>query len=197
MISSRMPSTLFDIFDHPSSSRTNIDVMNLHRVYYDDLQEVDAKLVLTLASGIALYEKGIDKGLFLPARERGAYLAREDYRQFILWAAPFAKAVHGWMLHKPGIVAEMLSHRRSDAEAAETFWRLVFKESHPDADHETRELSRTLKDWAAKPKVSQDRFRRGDRQAVAALSTGTRSSAERTESSLTSSRRSTSSLPSQ
>lgn len=151
---------IFNIFDHPSSSRTNIDVMNLHRANYDDLQDIDAKLVLIIAAGIALFEKGIDKGLFLPARERGAYLAREDYRQFILWAAPFAKAVHGWMLHKPGIVAEMLSHRRSDAEAAETFWQLVFTERHPDADHETRELSRTLKDWAAKPKVSQDRFRK-------------------------------------
>lgn len=151
---------IFDLFDHPSSSRSNVDVMNLHRVYYEDLQEIDAKLVLTLASGIALYEKGIDKGLFLPVRERGAYLEREDYRHFILWAAPFAKAVHGWMLHKPGIVAEMLSQRRLDADMAETFWQLVFTESHPDADHETRELSRTLKDWAAKPKVSQDRFRK-------------------------------------
>lgn len=151
---------IFDLFDHPASSRSNIDVMNLHRVYYQDLQDLDAKLVLTLASGIALFEKGIDKGLFLPVRERGAYLAREDYRQFILWAVPFAKAVHGWMLHKPGIVAEMLSHRRNDADAAETFWQLVFTESHPDADHETRELSRTLKEWASKPKVSQDRFRK-------------------------------------
>ena len=151
---------IFDIFDNPTAARSNIDVMNLHRVYYPDLQDVDAKLVLTLASGIALFEKGIDKGLFLPVRERGAYLAREDYRQFILWAAPFAKAVHGWMLHKPGIVAEMLSQRRTDAQAAETFWQLVFRESHPDADHETRELSRTLKDWAAKPKISQDKFRR-------------------------------------
>src|SRR5262245_61631259 len=28
---------IFNIFDHPSSSRTNIDVINQHRVYYDDL----------------------------------------------------------------------------------------------------------------------------------------------------------------
>jgi hypothetical protein len=151
---------IFDLFDHPSSSRSNIDVMNLHRVYYEDLNDVDAKLVLTLAGGIALYEKGLDTGIFLPARDRGAYLAQDDYRQFILWAAPFAKAVHGWMLHKPGIVAEMLSQRRLDAATAETFWQLVFTESHPDADHETRELSRTLKEWAAKPRVTQDRFRK-------------------------------------
>jgi hypothetical protein len=151
---------IFDLFDNPSASRSNIDVMNLHRVYYPDLADVDSKLVLMLASGIALFEKGIAKGVFLSARERGAYLARDEYRQFILWAAPFAKAVHGWMLHKPGIVAEMLAHRRLDAETADAFWQLVIKESHPDADHETRELSRTLKDWAAKPKISQDRFRK-------------------------------------
>jgi hypothetical protein len=70
---------IFDLFDNPSAARNNIDVMNLHRVYYPDLADVDAKLVLTLASGIALFEKGTAKGVFLPARERGAYLAREDF----------------------------------------------------------------------------------------------------------------------
>lgn len=151
---------IFDLFDHPASVRGNLDVMNLHRVHYKDLQDVEAKILLNLTSGIALYEKGLEKGVFLPVRERGGYLEREDYRRFALWAAPFAKVVHGWMLKKPGIVAEMVGHRRLDRDAAETFWQLVFNESHPDSDHETRELSRTLKEWAAKPKVSQDKFRK-------------------------------------
>jgi hypothetical protein len=151
---------IFDLFDHPASVRGNIDVMNLHRVHYADLQEVDAKLLLNLTSGIALFEKGLEKGSFFPARERGAYLEHEEYRQFVLWAASYVKAVHAWMLKKPGIVAEMVGHRRLDPHAAEDFWHLVFTESHPDSDHETRELSRTLKEWASKTKVTQDRFRR-------------------------------------
>ena len=151
---------IFDLFDHPASARGNSDVMNLHRVHYKDLQGVDTKVLLNVTSGIALFEKGLDKGVFLPVRERGGYLEREEYRSFALWAAPFAKAVHGWMLKKPGIVAEMVGQRRLDQETADTFWQLVFTESHPDSDHETRELSRTLKDWATKPKISQDKFRK-------------------------------------
>ncbi len=151
---------IFDLFDHPASARGNSDVMNLHRVHYKDLQDVDTKLLLNLTSGIALFEKGLEKGLFLPVRERGAYLERDEYRKFALWVAPFTKSVHGWMLKKPGIVAEMVAHRRADQVTADRFWELVFLESHPDSDHETRELSRTLKDWAAKPKVSQDKFRK-------------------------------------
>lgn len=151
---------IFDLFDNPAAARGNGDVMNLYRKHYHDLQDVDIKLLLQVTSGIALFEKGLDKGLFLPVRERGAYLETEEYRRFALWAAPFTKAVHGWMLKKPGIVAEMVGHRRADQATAEEFWALVFDESHPDSDHETRELSRTLKDWASKPKVSQDRFRK-------------------------------------
>jgi len=151
---------IFDLFDHPASVRGNVDVMNLHRVHYADLADVDPKLLLNLTSGIALFEKGLEKGSFFPVRERGAYLEHQEYRQFVLWAAPYVKSVHAWMLKKPGIVAEMVGHRRLDPHAAEDFWHLVFTESHPDSDHETRELSRVLKEWASKPKVSQDRFRR-------------------------------------
>lgn len=150
---------IFELFDNPAAARSNGDVMHVYQERYDDLHAVDTKLVLMLASGLALYEKG-KGGLFLQTRQRGAYLAREDFRQFILWASPFGKAVHGWLLKKPGVVAEMLAHRTVDEATAHTFWQLVFTESHPDADHETRELSRTLKEWAAKPKVTQDRFRK-------------------------------------
>lgn len=152
---------IFDLFDHPASVRGNLDVMNLHRVHYQDLKDVDTKALLSITNGIALYEKGLKKGVFLPVRERGAYLQRDEYRRFALWATSFLATVHGWMLKKPGIVAEMLGHDRSDHQTAETFWSLVFNESHPDSDHETRELSRTLKELAAKAsKISQDRFRK-------------------------------------
>ena len=151
---------IFELFDNPQSLRTNVDVVNVHRVQFPELKNIDPKLLLTLLAGVALYEKGQPTGVFLPARERGSYLAYPDYRTFVLWAAEFATAVHGWLLRKPGVVAEMVTERKADQATAEQFWRLVFTESHPDADHETRELSRTLKDWAAKPRITQDKFRK-------------------------------------
>lgn len=156
---------IFNLFDHPASARGNLDVMNLYRVHYPDLAHISTGLVLHMASGIALHEKSLlekgASGLFLPTRNRGQYLERPESRQFIVWAAQFADAVHGWMLKKPGIVAEMVAEWRMDAQVADAFWRLVFEESHPDADHETRELSRNLKDLVGKAiKVSQDRFRK-------------------------------------
>jgi len=150
---------IFDLFDHPISARGNVDVMNLHRVQYKDLDDVNPQVLLNLMAGVALHEKSLPKGLFLPARERGVYLQKEENRDFALWAAQFSKTLHGWMLKKAGVVAEMVGDRRVDQEIADKFWQLVFNESHPDKDHETRELSRTLKEWASKPKVSQNRFR--------------------------------------
>jgi hypothetical protein len=152
---------IFDLFDHPRSVRNNVDVMNLHRAHYPDLKDVDAKLCLALCNGIALFEQSRgEKGQVLPTRQRGGYLEQDDYRTFVQWAAPFAAERHAWLLRKPGVVAEMVANRRSFADEAEEFWRLVFTESHPDSDHETRELSRTLRDWAGKPRVGQDRFRK-------------------------------------
>src|SRR5262245_25512527 len=157
---------IFDIFDNPVSARANVDVMNLHRSHYADLADVSPQVLVNLMDGFALYQKGLkspdgkSKGTVLPPRQRGAYLENEETRKFAIWAAPFAATLHGWMLHKSGIVAEMVGHWNFDQRIADNFWQLVLNESHKDPDHETRELSRTLKDWASKPKVSQEKFRK-------------------------------------
>jgi hypothetical protein len=153
---------LFQLWDHPRSARSNADVMNQHVRHYADLAGIEAKLCLTLCSGIARFEASRgEKGEVLSARERGAYLQHDHYRSFVVWAATLSGTVHASLLNKPGVVAEMVANRGSDPTEADEFWRLVFTESHPDSDHETRELSRTLREWARKkPKVGQDRFRR-------------------------------------
>ncbi len=153
---------LFNLFDHPRSARGNVDVMNLYRAHYPDLKGVNAKLCLAVCNGLAMFEAGRgEKGVVLPTRQRGAYLEDDDYRVFVKWVdSTLAGTVHAWLLKKPGVVAEMVANRRSDLTEAETFWGLVFTESHPDADHETRELSRTLREYVGKPRVGQDRFRR-------------------------------------
>jgi hypothetical protein len=151
---------IFDLFDHPRSVRSNVDVMNLHRAHFPDLKAIDAKLCLALCNGIAMYEASRENGLVLPTRQRGGYLETDAYRSFVEWGAAFASTRHAWLLKKPGVVAEMVANRLSDADDAQDFWGLVFTESHPDTDHETRELSRTLRAYKGKPKVGQDRFRR-------------------------------------
>jgi hypothetical protein len=153
---------IFDLFDNPRSVRTNTDVMGLHRAHYPELKTVDDTLCVALCNGIAMFEAGREKGIVLVSRQRGGYLQHENYRSFIVWAATaLAGTKHDRLLKKPGVVAEMIANRGSEPSAADEFWRLVFTESHPDADHETRELSRTLLEWARKkPMVGQDRFRR-------------------------------------
>jgi hypothetical protein len=152
---------IFDAFDNPKSVRGNVDAMNVYRVHYPELAEIESQILLNLMTGVSLFEKNLPNGIFYSSRDRGLYLENVEYRNFAVWAAPFANTLHGWMLKKAGIVAEMVGDRRVDQEVAGEFWQLAFNESHPDADHETRELSRTLKEWASKPtKISQDRFRK-------------------------------------
>jgi hypothetical protein len=151
---------IFNIFDHPRSARTNTDVMGLHRAQYEALAGVDLHTLVGLCNGIAFHEAHREGGQVWSPRERGAYLENDTIREFVLWAAEFKPAKHAWMLGKAGIVAEMFSTFTADQAAAREFWRLVLTESHPDVEHETRELSTTLKDWTMRPRIKQDRFRR-------------------------------------
>src|SRR5262245_20526259 len=49
---------IFDIFDNPISARANVDVMNLHRMHYEDLANVTPQALVNLMDGFALYQKG-------------------------------------------------------------------------------------------------------------------------------------------
>lgn len=151
---------IFEKFDDPHQSRTNEDVMGLYKAAYPELADITAAFCVQIASGIHMYEKGRKGGVALEPRRRGLYLDDPINRDLIQWASTFAMTHHAWMLSKNGVVAEMISSRHLDQSDAEMFWQLVFTESHPDPDHETRELSRTLRDWASKPRVKQDRFRK-------------------------------------
>jgi len=151
---------IFEVFDSPRSARTNEDVMNLYRSGYPELANVSSAFCVHIASGIAMFEKGRKDGMLYEPRKRGLYLETPSYRDFILWAVAFEDSHHGWLFGKPGVVAEMIANRQSDPRDADEFWRLVLTEAHPDPDHETRELTRTLREWASKPRVRQERFRK-------------------------------------
>jgi hypothetical protein len=152
---------IFDLFDHPRAARTNTDIMGIYRARYEELEEIDLPLLVALTNGVAYYEDGRGtEGIILPPRERGGYLTRAQVRDFVQWAASYDVTPHGWMFKKAGVVAEMFANIQAEPSAAKEFWRLVLTESHPDPEHETRELSRVLRDWSTKPRIRQDRFRR-------------------------------------
>src|SRR5215475_12875978 len=153
---------IFDMFDHPKSARTNTDIMGLHRAHHPDLAEIDVNLLVHLSNGFAFFNATRDGGTELAPRQRGAYYEDPIYREFALWAAPYHNSRHAWLFKKPGVVAEMYNDFvLIDETEAKQFWQLVLTESHPDADHETRELSHTLRELAQKQKtVPQTRFRK-------------------------------------
>jgi hypothetical protein len=151
---------LFIIFDNPIMSRSNYDVMGFHTSQFPELVGIDEKFAVSLANGMAFYERSVENGVVLIPRERGSYLSYEDRRVFVQWAVTHEKARHGWLFTKPGVTAEMFANWLKNRPLAEEFWGLVLTESHPDSDHETRDLSRILKDFAGRPKIKQDRFRR-------------------------------------
>ena len=152
---------IFNIFDHPRSARTNTDVMGLYRAQFDqELAGLNLSTLVALCGGLYFHENHRENGRVWPPRERGLYLHDPAMRQFVLWAAGLDTTKHHWLLGKAGVVAEMYADFQADEEKAREFWTLVFRENHPDTDHETRELSTTLKEWAMKPRIKQDRFRR-------------------------------------
>jgi hypothetical protein len=153
---------LFNLFDHPRSARTNTDVMGLYRAAYPELGPVDLSLLVSICNGIAQSQttQPTANRETYPPRDRGTYLRRSDVREFVLWAHQYAGAMHHWMFGKAGIVAEMFLDMQIDKATAQTFWGLTLDESHADPDHESRELSRNLKDLAPKPRVGQDRLQK-------------------------------------
>jgi hypothetical protein len=116
--------------------------------------------LVAVANGIYRAESEREGGSLRTPRERGLYFNDPAFREFVLWLWEFVDAPHGWMHREAGLVAAMLEHTRRYPTEAREFWRLVLTESHPDPDHETRELSRDLVNIKHRPRYNQDTLRR-------------------------------------
>src|SRR5262245_43228430 len=109
--------------------------------------------------------------VFLSARDRGMYFNYPGHPEFLAythWLATFRTLKNKGFLHRPVIIAEMLSHRAQNLEKAEAFWMAVFTETHPDPDHETRVLAEWFREQlavAGKPKLDMGAFRRKTQRA--------------------------------
>lgn len=152
---------LFNLFDNPRSTRSATDVMGLYRAQWADLVDVDLSFLVKICNGVNEHEDQQPNGQVWTPRERGQFLDRPEVRAFALWAADYETEQHGWMFQRAGVVAEMFSTIQTDAPTAYEFWRLVLTESHPEPEHETREISRILKDLVpGKGRIGQDRLRK-------------------------------------
>lgn len=157
---------LFDLFDNPMSSRTNSDKMGVFVASHSNLTNLEKSHLAKIARGIDFYyrdilreQKDADITLFV-SRDHGLYFDKPQNQNFAIWLDTWESAEHGWMISKPGIVAEIYADWLHSADLAGRFWEQVMTESNPDPEDDTRELSRILKEWDHKqPRVTQDKFR--------------------------------------
>lgn len=157
---------LFDLFNNPISTRSNTDKMGVFVAKYEDLGNIERKFLARTAHGLNYYYKTLSASTDTPrppefsTRDYGMYFEDETHRRFAVWLYRYNNVhPHGWMLGKPGIVAEMFTDWRAFPTAAESFWNYVIRESHPDNEDETRELARTFREWSRKkPTVKQDKY---------------------------------------
>jgi hypothetical protein len=158
---------LFDLFDNPKSARSNVDKIGVYTADFPELAGIDRNFLAKVAHGIDYFYRDAQKTedtqisfVISQAREQGQYYAQDNHRQLALWIHQWRNVQHSWMIGKPGIVAEMFADWSMDTKVATEFWAQVLTESNPDPEDDTRDLSRTLKDWARKtPIVKQDKFR--------------------------------------
>jgi len=152
---------LFDMFDNPQSARTNTDVMGFYRASHPDLQAIPTSHLIRVANGIDFYLRELPDGEHrCVTREHGLYFRQEKYRRFANWLSQWLDARHEWMLSKSGLVAEMLADWILSEPLANEFWGYVVTDSHPDVDHETRDLAHKLNEWRKQPRYKQSQFRR-------------------------------------
>jgi hypothetical protein len=139
---------LFEKFDHPDSVRDDLDMIHFDKAQHPDLADLDKRFLDKAAKGILFYQRELVKdGELFPKRRKGLYFDHEGNRKFVTWLAQFNATTHDWIIKKPAIVAEIYADYLYNEEMAGEFWGWVFKENHPDETHESRELTRTLKDW--------------------------------------------------
>jgi hypothetical protein len=175
---------LFNLFDNPRSSRTDTEFMGVTRAHYTEFAGMDNGYLVKVASGIDInirlrmqkVNSEKTEALFTH-RDHGFYFSSEIYRKFAVWLHQWDESVddrgaeegmvkHFGFISRAGIVSEILSDWIAAPDLATKFWNHVFRENHPDSDHESRELARELNslfDTKSK-KITADEWQRKTRR---------------------------------
>lgn len=162
---------LFNLFDHPRSARSDTDYMGISRARYPEFAGMDNGFLVKVAAGIDanIRNRTVDSAdakirlleELLPHREHGNYFLDEPYRHFAVWLYQWREAKHFGFIGRNGVTSEILDDWRTSPEFAAEFWNYVFRENHPDPEHESRELVRELQSLAGKSKkVSADEWQK-------------------------------------
>ena len=149
---------IFNLFDHPRAARSNTDIMGLYRAQYSDLSQIDLSTMVALCNGVNQYESHQPQGKTYDPRQRGDHLIRPEVREFVKWISSYDNTMHAFMIGKAGVMAEAFASFKADEATAKVFWDYAFMESHPDPDHETRELTRNLLDLMPRNRISQEQL---------------------------------------
>jgi len=157
---------VFDFFNNPASARTNVDVMGVYRAEFDDpgatpIADIPRERLVQITNGINAYNAELEDGFTRDTRTRGAFFADPANRAFARWVQDeFGKCRHPWVFARNGVVAEMLADYIASKQVATEFWGHVLNETHPDPDHESRQLLEQLKKWKGKPSKTADIYRK-------------------------------------
>ena len=166
-------SGLFNLFDHPRSARTDTDYMGITRARYPEFSDLDNGYLMKVAAGVdvnirmrtARSDAANVQEELQPHRDHGNYFINEEYRNFALWLHQWRETTHFAFIGRNGVTSEILDDWRSAPEFAAEFWGWVFRENHPDPEHESRELVRELQALSMKPKkVPADEWQKKTRK---------------------------------
>lgn len=156
---------IFNLFNNPESVRNNDDAMEMYRARVTEVSAIESRLLGKIAMGIIEYNKemankGSKSAVVYKSRNSGLYWENPTMVQFACWAAAFNETKNAAFLARSPIVTEMFVDWQSNTDHATEFWELVFKESHPEPDHHTRELADTFKSWLSEKKHKQNDYRK-------------------------------------
>ena len=168
---------LFDLFDHPRSTRTDTDFMGITRAHYQEFAGMENGFLVKVASGVYTNiknraDKATDPILrqelesqLISHRYHGVYFMEDIYRDFAVWLYRWHDAPHFKFVGRSGVTSEIFDDWISTPKYATEFWGHVFLEDHPDREHESRELLNELKSLEGKPKkVPADEWQKKSRK---------------------------------
>lgn len=179
---------LFEKFNQPWSTRTASDVMGVGTAQCKDLAGVVPKpFLVSVAKGVSAWIKAKNdsalaeyqrrkkkdpdapkpkQGKLPKPRQLSVYFREEERRKFAIWAHGMSKnpmeqpVLHRSLLSQAGILAEMYDEWRENVESTTVFWTWVLNASHPDPEHESRELANEYLETKAKAKrITQEKLR--------------------------------------
>jgi len=157
---------LFNLFNNPRSARSNEDVMGVYRAQVPALAHLPRAFLVHVANGIHLhenlrYDDGAEDVLPLHGpRERGEYFRESQASvEIALWLSQFLTTKNQSFMGRAEIVAEQIREWRAAPDLATEFWSYVFREDHPQADHETRVLAETFREWAITRRTRAPQYR--------------------------------------